>query len=380
MMDFGWPAAVAERYDRLLYAVRAAFGDSTRPADQFYTRDDWSRLGELGILGLSVPAAYGGGGLGALETSRMLEAFGRGCPDTGLVFGASAHLFACAMPIAEFASERIRKRVLPGMCDGQLIAGNAITEADAGSDVSRLTVTATAVPGGYQLNGTKSFVSNGPASDVFVTYATTDPNAGHLGITGFVVERETRGVEVGEPFEKMGLLSCPAGPVRFDDCFVPDDHVLGVPGQGGSIFQFSMGWERTCLFAGYLGLLDRLVERCVGYARTRRQFGRRIGEFQAVADRIVNMKLRLDSARLLMYRACWAMDNGGGSALDVALAKLAISEGAVASALDAVQVFGGRGYLRADGIEAVLRDTVPSTIFSGTSDIQRVLVAREMGL
>ncbi len=141
-----------------------------------------------------------------------------------------------------------------------------------------------------------------------------------------------------------------------------------------------MSWERACLFAGYLGLLDRLVERCVAHARSRRQFSRPIGEFQSVANRIVEMKLRAESARLLLYRACWEMDQGVSSALSVALSKLAVSEGAVASALDAVQLFGSRGYLREYGVEAFLRDTVPSTIFSGTSDIQRLLIAKELGL
>ena len=379
-MNFGWSPELAARYEELLAAVRAAFAGAARPPDGFYSRADWTCLGELGVLGLSVPAAFGGAALGALPTARLIEAFGRGCPDTGLVFGASAHLFACAMPIAEFGTDPVRKHLLPGMCSGELIGGNAMTEEGAGSDVSALAVTADEVPGGYRLNGTKSFVSNGPMSDVFVTYATTDPRAGHLGVTGFVVCRDAAGLVVGEPFSKMGLSSCPAGIVRFEDCFVPDDQVLGFPGQGGAIFQRSMGWERTCLFAGYLGLLDRVVEQCVAHATARRQFGHRIAEFQSVANRIVDIKLRTESARWLLYRACWEMDQGTPSALNVALAKLAVSEGAVACALDAIAVFGGRGYQRADGIEAVLRDTVPSTIFSGTSDIQRTIAARELGL
>ena len=156
--------------------------------------------------------------------------------------------------------------------------------------------------------------------------------------------------------------------------------MLGAPGQGGAVFQHSMGWERACLFAGYVGLLDRLGERCVEHARSRRQFGAAIGEFQAVAHRIVEMKLRLESARLLLYRACWEMDAGRFSATDIALSKLAVSEAAVANALDAVRLFGGRGYLREDGIETILRDSVPATIFSGTSDIQRLVIAKELGL
>jgi alkylation response protein AidB-like acyl-CoA dehydrogenase len=161
---------------------------------------------------------------------------------------------------------------------------------------------------------------------------------------------------------------------------VPDDQVLGLPGQGGAVFQQSMTWERACLFALYVGVQDRLLDLCVRHARRRRQFGRRIAEFQSVSNRIVEMTLRLASARLLLYRACWEHDRGEHAVLSVALSKLAVSEGVVASALDAVHLFGGRGYLRDDGIEAVLRDALPSTIFSGTSDIQRQIVARELGL
>ncbi|MEU9337995.1 acyl-CoA dehydrogenase family protein [Streptomyces sp. NPDC048290] len=380
-MDFGWNDDQLARYDKTLSDVRGAFPfEDTSRATDHYRREDWLRLGKLGLLGPSVPARYGGGGLGALETARQIEALGRGCAETGLVFGASAHLFACAMPLVDFAPAALRAELLPGMCTGELIAGNAITEADAGSDVSRLAVTAQRVPGGWRLNGEKSFVSNGPLADVYLTYATTDPNAGHFGITGFVVRRGTSGLAVGGPMEKMGLAQCPAGTVRFDDCFVPDAQLLGEPGQGAAIFQHSMGWERACLFAGYVGLMDRLVDQCVEHARSRRQFGRRLTAFQAVSHRIAEMKLRTESARLLLYRACWEMDQGRPATLSVALSKLAVSEGALSSALDAVRIFGGRGYQRADRIEAALRDTVPSVLFSGTSDIQREIITRELGI
>lgn len=377
-MDFHLSPDQKARYDGTLRAVGEVFGAAA--GEDRYTSKDWRVLGELGLLGLCVPPRHGGSGLGALDTALSVEAFGRACPDTGLVFAASAHLFACLVPISRFGGERLTERLLPALCRGEMVAGNAMTEAGAGSDVSRLGVTAEEVPGGFVLNGEKSFVSNGPAADVYVTYATTDADAGHLGITGFVVERDAQGLRVGEPFDKLGLRSCPAGTVTFEGCFVPADQVLGARGAGGTVFQHSMGWERSCLFAGYVGLLDRLIDRCVEHARSRRQFGSRIGAFQAVANRIVEMKLRTESARMLLYRACWEMDQGTTSSLHVALSKLAISEGAVASALDAVQVFGARGYLREHGIEVFLRDTVPSTIFSGTSDIQRLVVARELGL
>jgi alkylation response protein AidB-like acyl-CoA dehydrogenase len=376
-MEFGWTAEQRQRYEQTLADSRAVF-----PAEPEYTfsRDKWTLLGKLGVLGASVPGRYGGAGLGALDTARQFEAAGNGCPDTGLVFAAAAHLFACTMPIVTFAGQHVRDRLLPGLAAGDLVAGNAMTEPDAGSDVGRLSTTAVPVDGGFRLNGTKSFVSNGPVADVFVTYAVTDPAAGHWGISAFVVDADRPGLRVGAPLRKLGMEGCVASEVEFTDCFVPTDAVLGEPGQGSAIFQHSMGWERACLFALYLGVQDRLITRCIEHVRNRRQFGQRLSEFQSVTNRIVEMTLRLESARLLLYRACWALDADEPATLHAALSKLAVSEGTVASATDAIALFGSRGYLRDWGIEAALRDAVGGTIFSGASDVQRQLVAMELGL
>jgi alkylation response protein AidB-like acyl-CoA dehydrogenase len=376
MMDFSWSPDQQASYDATLAAVREVFPFDERG----YRREDWEALGRIGVLGASVPTTYGGRGGSALDAAAVFEAAGRGCADTGLVFAAAAHLFACSMPIVEFAQESVRRSLLPRMCVGELVAGNAASEVDAGSDLSHLDTEATKVDGGFLLNGAKNFVSNGPEADVYVTYATTDRSAGHLGITGFVVDRATAGVRAGPPMEKMGLRSCPAGTVTFDDCFVADERVLGPVGDGTAVFRHSMIWERTCLFALYLGVQQRLLDRCVAHVRQRRQFGRRLGDFQSVANRVVDMKLRLDSGRLLLHRACWQWDHGEDSGLATALAKLAVSEAAVAGAQDAIQLFGARGYLHGEGIEAALRNAVPATIFSGTSEIQRTIVAKELGL
>jgi alkylation response protein AidB-like acyl-CoA dehydrogenase len=377
-MEFGWTPRQRERYDAALAAARQRFTPETGTPG--IAPDAWRALGELGLLGASVEPKYGGAGLGALDTALLFEAFGRGCADTGLVFAAAAHLFACAMPIAEFGSAALRERLLPGLCAGGSVAANAMTEPDAGSDVSTLASTATPVDGGYLLNGVKSFVSNGPGADVFVTYATTDPAAGHFALTAFAVDRDTSGLTVGEPFGKLGMASCPAGRIEFTDCFVPHGNTIGERGQGSVVFQQSMLWERTCLFALYIGLQDRLIDQVVAHANERRQFGRPLREFQSVSNRIVEMKLRLESGRLLLYRACWSLDRAEPDALNSALSKLAVSEAAVASAVDAVQLLAGRGYQTGQGAEAALRDALGGTIFSGTSDIQRRIIARELGL
>ncbi len=353
------------------------------PADSSaaeFRRDRWKRLAGLGLLGAAVPEEHGGAGLGALDTALLYEAASEGGADTGLLFAAAAHLFACVRPVLEFALPETRKALLPALCAGALVAGNAMTEPESGSDVSRLATRATKVDGGYLLDGVKSFVSNGPVADIYVTYATTDPEGGYFGSTAFAVDRDSPGLDAGAPLEKSGLAACQAGEVVFTRCFVPDDRMLGRPGQGQLVFQTSMQWERSCLFAIYLGQQERLVRRCVHHVRERRQFGKRLADLQPVANRMADMKLRLESGRLLLYRACAEIDDGQDPSLWVAMAKLAVSEAAVATALDAGRIFGGRAFLAEYGIEEQVRDALPATTFSGTSDIQRQLIARGMGL
>jgi alkylation response protein AidB-like acyl-CoA dehydrogenase len=378
-MYLDWEPEQQKDYDELLAAVQEAFGDLPAAPTEPFDRRTWRRAGELGLLGLCLPGRTGGGGLGALDTAHRLEAFGRGCPDTGLVFSAAAHLLACGVPIAAFGTEETKARLLPGLCSGELVAANAMTETEAGSDLRGLRTTAVRDGEGWVLDGEKSWASNAPAADVIVTYAVTDPDAGWFGTTAFALDRDTPGLTVAGPFAKMGLGSCPAGTVRFDGCRVPAAAVLGAPGQGSMIFRHSMGWERACLFAGYLGLMDRVLDRCVRHALRRRQFGSRLAEFQAVSHRIAEMKLRLEAARLLLYRTCSRMDAGTAELADAALSKLAVSEAAVRAGVEAVQLLGSRGYLTGD-VEAALRDSVPATLFSGTSEIQRELIAKGLGL
>lgn len=380
-MEFDVTAAQLKRREIIMEGVRELLpGRPRTAADEHFTREEWRTAAGLGITGLCLPEEYGGGGLGALDTALALEAFGEACTDTGLVFGVAAHLLACAVPVRDFAGQDVRAGLLPGLADGRLIAANAMTEAEAGSDVGTLSVSAVRDGDDYVLRGVKSFASNAPVADVLVTYATTDPKAGFLGVSAFAVPREAPGITVSGPLTKMGLWGCPAGEVRFDDCRVPARYLLGEEGQGSGVFQHSMAWERACLFALYLGGMERQLGQCVAHARTRRQFGRPIGEFQAVSHRIADMRQRLEAARLLLYRACWLMDGDRYDAAAVAMSKVAVSEAAVANSLDAVRLFGGAGYLAGAGIEAQLRDSVPATIFSGTTEIQKVLIARETGL
>jgi alkylation response protein AidB-like acyl-CoA dehydrogenase len=298
----------------------------------------------------------------------------------GLVFSVGAHLFAATMPIVEFGQPELQEELLPKLVSGTAIGANAITEAGAGSDAFALATRARAVDDGYVLDGSKLYVTNGPVADVFVVYATENPKLGYLGISAFAVEATRAGVSVGRPLRKMGLTRSPMSEVYFSECKLPSRNLLGKPGQGAAVFQASMRWERACLFAAYVGMLERQLEQSVDHARERRQGGRAIGRYQAVSHRLVDMKLRLESSRLLLYRACWLLDRGDDAEAAISLSKLAISEAARQSSLDAIQLHGGMGYLSEPQIECMLRDSIPTTIFSGTSEVQRDLIARELGL
>lgn len=381
-MEFGWSQLQSEMYERVLSFARESLGGNQpgAKAPESFSRAAWDQLGAMGVLGLSVPERWGGSGLDALTTARVIEGLGRGCTDAGLVFSASAHLFAALMPIVEHGSDALRDALVPDLASGRKIAANAITEAEAGSDAFALRTRATRDGDHYVLDGVKSYVTNGPVADVFLTYATTDPSKGWMGVAAFAVDRESAGLTVGEPFAKLGLRSSPISSVYFDQVRVPADRLVGREAFGAGIFTASMQWERACLFAAWVGQMERQLEQVIAHVKGRKQFGKPLGKQQAVAHRVADMKLRLEAARLLLYRACWERDQGKPAILEVSLAKLAISEAAIQSALDAIQLHGGLGYVDEGGIEVALRDAIPTTIFSGTSEVQRDLVARRLGL
>jgi alkylation response protein AidB-like acyl-CoA dehydrogenase len=380
-MDFSWTPEQERLYDQAREFAEERVNPAARGRRHpYFCDEEWRLCGELGLLGSCVPERYAGRGHDALTVARIVEGFARGCDDTGLVFSACAHLFACAMPIAEHASDELKERVLPRLATGEWCGANAITEEGAGSDVFSLESRAVREGDHYRLTGSKTWVTNGPVADCLLVYASTNPAHGYLGISAFVVDGDAPGLTRGDHFGKIGLTGAPVCEVRLEDCLVPAGNRLGPEGGGAAIFRTSMDWERSCLFAQYLGVMERQVEELVAFAKRRRQFGRPLGRHQAVAHRIADMKLRLDAGRLLLHRACWMKSQGLESTLEVSLAKLAISEGAVRSGLDAVQVFGGLGIRTETHVASGLLDAIPSTVFSGTSEIQRDLIARGLGL
>ncbi len=381
-MDFAWSAEQKELRQGILEMARGSLNDGLRERDERgeFNREGWQKCAEAGIHGLPMPAEYGGLGLDALTTVGVLERLGYGCHDNGLVFSINAHMWTVEMPLLHFGSDEQKKRWLPRLCSGELIGGNAMTEPASGSDAYSLATSAEKRGDRYVLNGNKVFITNGSVADLLVVYATLDPSKGASGISAFVVEKGSPGFSVVGEADKMGIRTSPMADIFFDDCEVPVENRLGAEGDGVALFTHSMTWERACILASAVGAMDRLLETTIRYAKTREQFGQRIGKFQMVGSKIVDMKLRVETARGLLYRAAWLRDQGRSIFIDAALAKLHISESWVRCAEDALQIHGGYGYMRETEIERELRDALGSRIYSGTSEIQRVLIASLLGL
>ncbi|KAA0680605.1 acyl-CoA dehydrogenase family protein [Roseomonas genomospecies 6] len=342
--------------------------------------EKWDLIRQSGILRLPFDEEWGGMGQDLLTTMGVLENLGYGCRNGGLNFSVSTHIVSAGIPIQRFGSRALKERFLPRICDGAAIGAHAITEPGSGSDAMSMRTKAVADGDHYVLNGSKTFVSNGPVAEQFVVYARTNPALGAWGVTAFVVERGTPGLTVGQPIEKMGLRNSPLCELFFDDCRIPAADVIGKPGLGFSILDYVMKWEILCSFVINVGEMQHRLERCVEYARSRRQFNQPIGSFQSVANKIVDMKIGMETARNWLYGTAQRFLANGNVTVDIAVAKLLASESNFASAASAVQIFGGNGYMTEYGLEKDMRNATAGTIYSGTSEIQRSRIAKMLGL
>jgi L-prolyl-PCP dehydrogenase len=376
-MDFSWSAQQTELFDAIARFAATELNHDLVQHDRngVFNRAGFKKCGEMGIQGLAVPAEYGGLGQDPLTTVGALERLGYACRDNGLVFSINAHMWTVCMPLVAFGTEEQKRRLLPGLCGGELIGGNAMSEPGSGSDAYGMRTTATRKGDRYLLRGSKTFVTNGPVADVLVVFAKTDESRGAAGITAFLVEKSFPGLSVAGHLEKMGLRTSPMAELFFDDCEVPEENRLGREGAGASLFTHSMTWERGCILASAVGSMQRLLEGCIRYAKGRKQFGQPISRFQLVASRIVDMKLRLETARFMLYNGAYQRSLGRSAVMEAALAKLHISESWVKSCEDAVQIHGGYGYMVEYEIERELRDAMGSRLYSGTSEIQRNIAA-----
>lgn len=344
------------------------------------SQENWRKCARFGIQGLPFPEEFGGSATDVLTTMLAMEGLGYGCEDNGLIFAINAQMWSVQMPMFKVGGDAIKRRYLPGLIRGDIIGAHAMSEPDSGSDAYSLRTRARRVDGGYVLNGTKTFVTNGPIADVAVVFATVDPGKGMWGVTAFVVDAETPGFSTSRHIDKMGMRTSPMGELSLQECFIPEGNRLGPEGAGAGIFTDSMEWERACILGSHVGAMERQLEQVTGYARQRVQFGQTIGTFQAVANRVVDMKVRLEAARLLLYKVAWLKREGRSAPMDAAIAKLYLAEAFVQSGLDAVRTFGGWGYTTDFGVERNLRDAIGGVLYSGTSDIQRNIIARYLGL
>ena len=381
-MDFELSEEQQELQNAAIEFARVELIDDVirRDRDEIFSHEGWKACARFGVQGLPVPAEYGGMGLGITEAIAVMEGLGYGARDQGLLFSLNAQLWTATLPILVYGTDEQRKKYLPGLAGDTIIGANCASEPDAGSDIFSMGTRAEKKGDHYVLNGAKTFVSNAPIANLFVTYATSDPRLGAMGITAFLIDRDTPGLSVTRKLEKMGLRTSPMAEVIFEDCIVPVGNRLGREGRGVAVFECSMEWERGCILANYLGLMRRQLEQCIEHVRSRRQFGKPIGKFQSVANRIVDMKVRLDACRPLVYRIGRLKEKNKPAVLESSIAKLFLSESLVKSCQDALQIYGGYGYMVEQGIERDLRDALGSTLYSGTSEIQRNLIASSLGI
>jgi alkylation response protein AidB-like acyl-CoA dehydrogenase len=381
-MDFSWTEEQLALKDSVIKFANKELNDNliNRDKNGIFNRKLWEKCADFGILGLPFPNVYGGINSDILTTMLVMEGLGYACRDSGLIFGINAQMWSVQMPIFHFGTDSQKSKYLPRLCGGDWIGAHGMTEPDSGSDAFSLRTSAKLEGDYYILNGAKTFVTNAPEADVFVVFATIDKRKGFMGVTGFIVEKNFPGFRVSREIEKMGLRTTHMAELIFEDCKVPRENRLGKEGNGAAIFNDSMEWERSCILAGYLGGMERQLHTCIKYATDRRQFNKPIGKFQSVANKIVDMKVRMETSRLILYRVAWLKKSQGQAIMDAAIAKLYLSEAWVKSCLDAIQIHGGYGYTTEFELERDLRDSIGGTLYSGTSEIQRNIIARYLGL
>lgn len=335
-----------------------------------FSYEQWKCTAEFGILGLIVPEKYDGLEESYLTAALVIEALGYACPNNGFIFALNNHIWVGLNLINQFGSREIKDLYLRKMVHGEMIGAMAITEADAGSDAYSISTTFSETLEGYILDGKKMFISNGSIANIFIVFAQRQ-NGMQKKLTAFVVDKSFEGVHIGKDIEKMGLNACPMNEIVFDRCFIPKGNILGEIDNANIILSCALEAERCFEFAPHVGAMQRVMEKCIEYAETRIQFGKKISEFQSVSHKIANMRVGIEFAKLLLYKIACMKDQGKSTYLESSMFKLFVSERYIQACEDALQIFGAYGYSGEYGIERELRDAYACCIYSGTNEMQR---------
>lgn len=377
-LDFG----LGETADMLRQSVRGFVDNELAPrADAIdktneFPRDLWTKLGDMGLHGITVEEEYGGSGLGYLEHCIAVEEVSRGSAAVGLSYGAHSNL--CVNQIRRNGSEAQKKKYLPRLISGEHLGALAMSEPNAGSDVVSMKLRADKKGDRYILNGNKMWITNGPTADVLVVYAKTDPAAGARGITAFLVEKGFKGFSTAQKLDKLGMRGSDTGELVFQDCEVPEENVLNQVGKGVNVLMSGLDYERAVLAAGPLGIMQAAMDVVLPYIHERKQFGQSIGSFQLIQGKVADMYTEMNAARAYVYTVAKACDRGQTTRKDAAGAILFAAEKATKLALDAIQILGGNGYINDYPTGRLLRDAKLYEIGAGTSEIRRMLIGREI--